>query len=436
VVAPATCLILAVGSAAALADGPDGTFPSAGQVRAAKQRATQAATDVAGVQAQLDAANAELDAASLAAEQAAESYNAARWKLDQATETLQRARAAEHRARHRIAGQRDRLAGMVAGSYEQGGGLSAVEAVAGTTDPAAMMGQLLTFDGASAAMDATLQRYSAGATLAEVFQKRAEEARTERVALLADATALKDAASAAAAQAQATAAAVADRRTALVARLATLQGVSVHLAAQRQAALEEQRRREAAAAAARAAAAAARKAAAEKAAADEAAAEKAAQEKAAQEAAAAADQPAAPSPAPAPAPPPPAPAPPAAPAPSGGAGAAIAFAKAQLGEPYVWGAAGPDAWDCSGLVMGAWGAAGVSLPHYSAAQYDATTPISVGDLRPGDLLFWGTTSSPSSIHHVALYLGNGMMIHAPRTGRPVSIDSMYYWIPPNFFGRV
>jgi cell wall-associated NlpC family hydrolase len=87
-------------------------------------------------------------------------------------------------------------------------------------------------------------------------------------------------------------------------------------------------------------------------------------------------------------------------------------------------------------MMGAWAAGGVSLPHYSAAQYAASTPISVSQLRPGDLVFWGTTSSPSSIHHVAMYLGDGMIIHAPRTGRPVEIDSMYYWIPPNFFGRV
>ena len=130
----------------------------------------------------------------------------------------------------------------------------------------------------------------------------------------------------------------------------------------------------------------------------------------------------------------PAPAP--APSGSGGAGEAIAFAKAQVGEPYVWGAAGPSSWDCSGLMLGAWGAAGVSLPHYSAAQYYAGTPISSGDLRPGDLVFWGSSSDPSSIHHVAMYIGDGMIVHAPRTGRPVSIDSLYYWIPPNFFARV
>ena len=69
------------------------------------------------------------------------------------------------------------------------------------------------------------------------------------------------------------------------------------------------------------------------------------------------------------------------------------------------------------------------------SQYQATSHISSSQLRPGDLLFWGTSSSPSSIHHVAMYLGGGMMIHAPRTGQNVQIVSMYYWIPPNFFGR-
>lgn len=127
---------------------------------------------------------------------------------------------------------------------------------------------------------------------------------------------------------------------------------------------------------------------------------------------------------------------PAAPAPAQGAVKAIAFAKEQLGEPYRWGAAGPSAWDCSGLMMRAWGAAGVTLPHYSAAQYTAGTPIKVGELRPGDLVFWGSSNNPSSIYHVAMYIGDGKIIHAPRTGRPVSIDSMYYWITPSFFARV
>ena len=89
---------------------------------------------------------------------------------------------------------------------------------------------------------------------------------------------------------------------------------------------------------------------------------------------------------------------------------AIAFARAQIGEPYRWGGAGPSSWDCSGLTMMAWAQGGKSLPHYSGGQYSSTTPIRSSQLRPGDLLYWG--SSPSSIYHVALYTGNGMMVHA------------------------
>ena len=123
------------------------------------------------------------------------------------------------------------------------------------------------------------------------------------------------------------------------------------------------------------------------------------------------------------------------PAPAGGAAAAIAFARAQIGDPYQWGAAGPDKWDCSGLTMRAWQAGGVSLPHYSAGQYDASTPIAEGDLQPGDLVFWGSSSSPSSIYHVALYTGGGMIVHAPRTGEDVAEVPIDYWISPNFFAR-
>ncbi len=113
----------------------------------------------------------------------------------------------------------------------------------------------------------------------------------------------------------------------------------------------------------------------------------------------------------------------------------MAFARAQIGDPYVWAAAGPDAWDCSGLTMGAWAAGGKALPHYSVAQYEASTPVSPSDLQPGDLVFWGSSSSPSSIYHVALYSGNGMVVTAPRTGRDVTEESMYAWRAPDFYAR-
>jgi peptidoglycan DL-endopeptidase CwlO len=104
------------------------------------------------------------------------------------------------------------------------------------------------------------------------------------------------------------------------------------------------------------------------------------------------------------------------------ANAAVAFACAQLGEPYKWGAAGPGSWDCSGLTMGAWKAAGVTLPHNANDQWRSgkVTHVSRSALSPGDLAFFGG-GSPS---HVGIYIGNGKMIHAPTTGRDVEVASV------------
>jgi cell wall-associated NlpC family hydrolase len=109
------------------------------------------------------------------------------------------------------------------------------------------------------------------------------------------------------------------------------------------------------------------------------------------------------------------------PPPSGGAATAIAFARAQLGKPYVYAAAGPDAYDCSGLTMAAWAAAGVSMPHYSGAQYTRFPRVPLDEMLPGDLVFWG----PGGSSHVGLYVGNGLMIHAPHTGDVVKVAAVY-----------
>jgi cell wall-associated NlpC family hydrolase len=118
-------------------------------------------------------------------------------------------------------------------------------------------------------------------------------------------------------------------------------------------------------------------------------------------------------------------------APSSGAAAAIAAARSVLGAPYVWAAAGPNSFDCSGLVMWAWAHGGRSLPHSSAAMYATTRRISVSDLQPGDLVFYG-----SPIHHVALYIGGGQIIHAPHAGGNVEIASVNYWSDLAGAGRV
>jgi len=115
---------------------------------------------------------------------------------------------------------------------------------------------------------------------------------------------------------------------------------------------------------------------------------------------------------------------------SGGAGAALAYAQAQLGKPYLWAGAGPDSFDCSGLTMRAWGAAGVSLPHSAAAQYANTAHIAIADLQPGDLVFFG-----SDLSHVGIYVGNGSMIHAPHSGAVVSYSTIYWPDLRPFGGR-
>ncbi|MFJ3227815.1 NlpC/P60 family protein [Streptomyces sp. NPDC086783] len=100
---------------------------------------------------------------------------------------------------------------------------------------------------------------------------------------------------------------------------------------------------------------------------------------------------------------------------------AIAFARAQVGKPYVWGATGPDSYDCSGLTQAAWKAAGVSLPRTTWDQVDAGTTVPLSDIKPGDLVFFY-----DDISHVGLYIGNGMMIHAPKPGAYVREESIYY----------
>jgi peptidoglycan DL-endopeptidase CwlO len=102
---------------------------------------------------------------------------------------------------------------------------------------------------------------------------------------------------------------------------------------------------------------------------------------------------------------------------------AVAFAYAQLGKPYVWGATGPDSYDCSGLVQAAWAAAGVSIPRTTEEQWAALPQVPMSDLEPGDLILYNGES------HVAMYVGDGYIIDAPHTGAYVEripLDTSWY----------
>ena len=109
--------------------------------------------------------------------------------------------------------------------------------------------------------------------------------------------------------------------------------------------------------------------------------------------------------------------------PAGAAGAAITFALKEVGKPYVWGATGPSTYDCSGLMLRAFQAAGIELPRVSRDQFKAGGHVPVRQAQPGDLLFYANDpKDPSTIHHVMLYMGNDQMVEAPYTGASVRVQ--------------
>lgn len=107
------------------------------------------------------------------------------------------------------------------------------------------------------------------------------------------------------------------------------------------------------------------------------------------------------------------------PAPSAAAAIAVKTALAHVGDPYVWGATGPNGFDCSGLTAYAWAAAGVALPHSSRAQSEMGSPVSRSQLQPGDIVYFY-----SPVSHVGLYIGHGMMVHARTFGQGVAVASV------------
>lgn len=436
-------VVAALGTAGSVAHAdPDGDptsdTPSQADVDAARKSARDKARDVAAVQADLVLANQRLNTAAIEAGKAAEAYNGARWKLQQARKKVRAAEASEQRAAAGLKLHQVAYGRSLAASYALAPELTALSAMMDADGVDGVMERSNTLHAAQGALNSGYGEVRAAATLTAVATTRAEDARADAKDLADEAADARDEARDAESDASAEASAVAAEKSDLIAELARLQNVSVELAADRQRDLEQRAAQAAAAAAA-----------------EEAADPQPPTEPgnpdpnepsqpgapSSPEPSATADPepsgPPAPNPEPEPEPdpdPPPQPDP-APPPPASGSQRAIGFARAQIGEPYEWGAAGPRSWDCSGLTMGAWRAGGKYLPHYSVEQYRQSTPISESNLRPGDLVFWADNGNPDSIYHVALYSGNGMIVHAPRTGRNVEEVSMYYWIAPTFFAR-
>ncbi|WP_132189573.1 MULTISPECIES: NlpC/P60 family protein [Kribbella] len=431
----------------AQADPKPPVIPSQSTVDAAKRAAAAKAALVATIEQQLAAANDRLERLGIESGKADEAYNGAMYRLQQAKTDAAAAADRAKKAEQTLAAQRRQIGRFAAASYQGGGDLAKIGPLLTSEGPQQLLDSAGAARSVSQAMQGSFLRFTATQVVSNAFKVQADQAVTKVKAATDEAAKAKAAAEAAEANQAAAVTAIGVQRKQQIAQLATLRNTSVQVAEQRQRGLEELARQRAAALAAKKAEEL-RKRIAVREAAERAreAAEKAREERENK----ARNQHKA--------------KPPKHQPDRGGTGkgtststgtgtggndngggsghnsrgarAAVDFALSQLGEMYLWGAAGPDRWDCSGLTMAAWQRAGVELSHYSVAQYEQTKRISEDELRPGDLIFWAENANdPGTIFHVAMYLGGGRMVHAPRTGKPVRIDSVYYWESPDFFGR-
>ena len=444
-------LIVPLGPGARANDRP--SFPSQQQVDAGKAKVHDTAGRVGEIEAELAAASARADRLATQVAVAVEAYNGARVRLARATQAASKAEQDARAARGRVRAARTELGRFAAAAYRSGGDLGGLATFLLAEGPRDLISRAAALQSIGNSRRDALERLRSSQAFATLLRHRADAlvARRARAA-----RAVERAKNVAQARFDVQRQAVADttvRREHLVRELAAARHTSVRLERARQDGLERQRAEAARRAAERAAveaarrAEAARQAAAAKAAEDarRAAAEQAArqaEEKRQADAAAAAAQSAgsgggpdhAQDTTPAPGSGDPAGSPAARPdPPSGGpaqstatgAQAAIAYARDQIGKPYQWGADGPSSFDCSGLTMRAWAQGGVSLPHFSVAQYEQSAKVAITDVRPGDLVFFSSGSDYRSIYHVGLYIGDGQMIEAPYTGEDVRISSIW-----------
>ncbi|WP_156251559.1 NlpC/P60 family protein [Pseudactinotalea terrae] len=415
------------------------TVPTDDDIAAVDAAADDAASQIAALEAELATNRAAYDAATIEAQIAAESYNAALVALEDAEREQTDAAAEVAAAETELDAASAAMAELAMASYRSGGDLAQLGSLLSADGLEDALAEATTYQVLGTSTAAAEQRYADAVVASDVANDRAAEAVTER----AEAAGRLEEASAAADQAAADAAAILGsneaRQGALIAELAALRQTSVEMEQQRQEAAEAARiqaENEAAAAALGVEAPADTPAAPE---ATEAPATPAPTQAPTTQAPTQAPTTTAPTTAPTQAPAPPAPTtppptttkppvttPPPAPPSTSANAAALAWARTQLGKPYIWGAAGPSGYDCSGLTMMAYANAGISIPRTSGAQYYAGDLVPVGQMKPGDLIFYSDNGSPSGIYHVAIYAGNGMRLHAPSEGKNVELVPMWW----------
>ena len=363
--------------------------PSQAQINAAENQARQRQSALGSQQGKLSSANAQLASLQVQAEVLTQRYDQTLVDEQRAATAYKVTQARLKYAQQAQDASQQRLARLAASEFESGGGFGPMTSMLGNASgpqgylSGVGLGQVLAQNGTDTVAQAQANNVVAGA-----FRKQAHDLLMAEQSDLAAASHLKLAVQAAVTQQQEFVRATQAKRNSLAKQVASAQAHVAALKSARQAAL-------AAAAAAAAAQAAARASA---------------------QSAAGSTQGSTTAPSW---------------ASSSGASAsqgdvAANWALTQLGKPYQWGAAGPDTYDCSGLTMVAWAHAGVSLLHFTGYQWDEGPHVPLDQLQRGDLLFYATNNSdPDTIHHVGIYIGNGMMVDAPFTGADVRIDSIY-----------
>jgi cell wall-associated NlpC family hydrolase len=425
-------------------------IPSQSQVDKANAAAQAKAAQIGQTEAQLAAANASLDKLNNQVEAVVEAYDGAMAKVDAAQQQLAKAQSDLAAANTARADAQIQMNQFAAASYRGAGGLDRLSALMTSDSPGAFLTRASTLSALARHEQSVISLMTSTQNAQATAQDAANAALADQQVQLQAAAKAKDAAiSAVNAQAGQIATINANQLN-LNAQLAVLRGTAKDLATARAEGLKRQAE-EAAAAAAAAKAAAARAAAARAAAAAAAlAAQKRAAALALQQAAAAQQTNGSSS--------------------GGSSGytnngggivppggksistpaqrqAAIAFAESQIGVWYRWAGAGEvgptvtstgvqkvPGYDCSGLTMQAFAAVGISLAHYTGAQWDEGLHVSQAQLQPGDLVFFATnTNDPSTIHHVGIYIGNGQMVDAPATGEQIGIHNAFR---PDYIGAI
>ncbi|MGN6473312.1 MAG: NlpC/P60 family protein [Mycobacteriales bacterium] len=379
--------VVSVPASAGANPGPPG--PTAAQVAASKAAVAQREQQVASAASALGTAQARFMQLSNAAEVVVEKYDQAQVALGAAQRAVTTAKTVLAAANRQVAKRRHAVVRFTRSAYETGG-ISTIDAFLEPGGARALVERVGAINAVSVSQQRTLTSLQAASVYRAVVARQAEAVAAKARAAAATAAKAKAAAEKAALQQQQVLAALQHKRAHFRALLAQAQATSSRLQRERIAALARQR---------------------------------------AGAGAAGCEPPAS------------------GPSPyadttgnlsgtiSASTGqAGVREAESQIGKPYQWGAAGPDSYDCSGLVMWSYDQVGVHLDHWTGDQWNEGAHVSRADLRPGDLVFFAyNTSDPATIHHVGMYIGNGQMVEAPYTGAYVRISS---YARPDYIGAV